>query len=49
MYNAASNNYPFGASLAYFTYLIDSIADPSGNVIGYRSLVPVGKWNYAAI
>ncbi len=39
--NAALNNYPFGSSLAFFTYLIDSIADPQGNVIGYRSLVPV--------
>jgi len=43
--NAASNNYPFGASLAYFTYLIDSIADPSGNLQGYKSLVPVGNGN----
>ena len=39
--NAASNNYPFGSSLAFFTYLIDSIADPQGNLIGYKSLVPV--------
>lgn len=39
--NAASNNYPFGSSLAFFTYLVDSIADPQGNVTGYKSLVPV--------
>jgi hypothetical protein len=39
--NAASNNYPYGSSLAFFTYLIDSIADPQGNLLGYRSLVPV--------
>lgn len=39
--NAAANNYPFGSSLAFFTYLVDSIADPSGNVTGYRSLVPL--------
>jgi hypothetical protein len=39
--NAASNNYPFGSSLAFFTYLVDSIADPQGNLTGYRSLVPV--------
>ncbi len=37
----ASNNYPFGSSLAFFTYLIDSIADPQGNVTGYKSFVPV--------
>ena len=41
----AANNYPFGASLAYFTYLIDSTADPFGNLTGYRSLVPVGNGN----
>ena len=39
--NAAANNYPFGSSLAFFTYLVDSLADPDGNLIGYRSLVPV--------
>jgi hypothetical protein len=39
--NAASNNYPFGSSLAFFTYLVDSLNDPQGNLIGYRSLVPL--------
>lgn len=39
--NAASNNYPFGSSLAFFTYLVDSIADPQGNLTGYKSLVPL--------
>jgi len=43
--NAAANNYPFGASLAYFTYLIDSMADPSGDLKGYKSMVPVGNGN----
>ena len=43
--DAAANNYPFGASLAFFTYLIDSIADGAGNLTGYRSLVPVGNGN----
>lgn len=42
----ASNNYPFGASLAFFTYLIDSTTDPeTGQLSGYRSLVPVGNGN----
>ena len=36
---AASNNYIFGSTLAFFTYLIDSVNDPQGNLIGYRSLV----------
>lgn len=39
--NSASNDYPFGSSLAFFTYLVDSIADPQGNLTGYKSLVPV--------
>jgi len=43
--NAAANNYPFGSSLAYFTYLIDYTLDSSGNLSGYRSLVPVGNGN----
>lgn len=36
--SATSNNYIFGSTLAYFTYLIDSVNDASGNLIGYRSL-----------
>lgn len=39
--DAASNNYITGSSLAFFTYLIDSVADAQGNLIGYRSLVPL--------
>ncbi|MFT4153112.1 hypothetical protein [Parafilimonas sp.] len=42
---SASNDYPFGSSLAFFTYLIDSISSPSGGLLGYRSLVPVGDGN----
>lgn len=42
--NEAANNYPFGASLAYFTYLIDNYFD-SGIFKGYQSLVPVGSGN----
>ena len=37
--NAASNNYPFGASLAFFTYLVDSTTNSSGN-IQYKTSVP---------
>jgi len=43
--NAALNNYPFGASLAYYTYLIDNDFDSNGNFTGYKSLVPVGDGN----
>ncbi|HNP24808.1 MAG TPA: hypothetical protein PKM63_14780 [Panacibacter sp.] len=38
---AAENNYIFGSSLAYRTYLIDS-TNSNGQLIGYKSLVPIG-------
>ena len=41
--SAADNNYIFGSSLAFRTYLIDTIADKSGNIIGYQSLVPISS------
>lgn len=41
--SAAENNYIFGSSLAFRTYLIDTIADASGNVAGYQSLVPISS------
>jgi hypothetical protein len=39
--SSAENNYIFGASLAYWTYLVDTIANAQGTVIGYQSQVPV--------
>lgn len=41
--NAALNNYIFGSSLAYRTYLVDTTADAKGNVTGYQSLVPISS------
>jgi len=38
---SALNNYIFGSSLAFRTYLIDTMADAKGNVKGYQSLVPI--------
>jgi len=38
----ASGNYPYGASLAYNTYLIDTTQNALGQVDGYQSYVPVG-------
>jgi hypothetical protein len=38
---AALNNYIFGSSLAFRTYLIDTTAGPNGAVTGYQSLVPI--------
>lgn len=35
--SSAEQNYIFGASLAYWTYLVDTISDAQGNVIGYQS------------
>jgi hypothetical protein len=43
--NEAASNYPFGASLAYYTFLIDTTLDANGDLNGYRSLVPVGNGN----
>ena len=39
--NAALNNYIFGSSLAFRTFLIDTIRGPGGAVTGYQSLVPI--------
>jgi len=39
--NAALNNYIFGSSLAFRTYLVDTTAAPNGAVNGYQSLVPI--------
>jgi hypothetical protein len=36
--NFAASNYPYGASLAFNTYLIDTISGPGNAVSGYRSL-----------
>jgi hypothetical protein len=38
--NAAMNNYIFGSSLAFNTYLIDTIRGAAGQVTGYQSRVP---------
>lgn len=39
--NAALSNYIFGSSLAFRTYLVDTIRGPGGAVAGYQSLVPI--------
>ncbi|MBS4042336.1 MAG: outer membrane protein transport protein [Chitinophagaceae bacterium] len=39
--NAALKNYIFGSSLAFRTYLVDTLADNTGKFIGYKSLVPI--------
>ena len=39
--NAVLNNYIFGSSLAYRTFLIDTIRGAAGQVLGYQSLVPL--------
>jgi len=38
---SALNNYIFGSSLAFRTYLVDTTADAKGAVTGYQSLVPI--------
>ncbi|TAN20067.1 MAG: hypothetical protein EPN37_02185 [Chitinophagaceae bacterium] len=41
--NDAAKNYPYGASLAFNTFLIDTLDNASGNMIGYQSYVPVSN------
>ncbi len=36
--NDAANNFPFGSSMAFNTYLIDTLQGPGGELEGYRSL-----------
>jgi len=36
--NKAANNFPYGSSLAFNTYLIDTISGPGNIINGYRSL-----------
>jgi hypothetical protein len=36
--NRAANDFPYGASLAFNTYLVDTVRGPGGSVAGYRSL-----------
>lgn len=40
---AAMNNYIFGSSLAFNTYLLDTINNDAGVFSGYKSLVPLGS------
>ena len=39
--NSALNNYIYGSSLAFRTYLVDTTANAAGHVTGYQSLVPI--------
>lgn len=39
--NAALGNYIYGSSLAFRTFLIDTIRGAGGEVMGYQSLVPI--------
>lgn len=39
--NAALSNYIFGSSLAFRTFLVDTISGPGGSLAGYQSLVPI--------
>ncbi|MDQ3843322.1 MAG: aromatic hydrocarbon degradation protein [Bacteroidota bacterium] len=39
--NTVASNYPFGTSLAFNTYWIDTVRGSSGQVTGYKSLAPV--------
>jgi hypothetical protein len=41
--NAALSNYIFGSSLAFRTYLVDTLRDATGKFIGYKTLVPISS------
>lgn len=41
--NAALSNYIFGSTLAFRTFLIDTLSGPGGTVAGYQSLVPISS------
>ena len=41
--NAALSNYIFGSSLAFRTFLVDTLRGPGGVVAGYQSLVPLSS------
>lgn len=41
--NAALGNYIFGSSLAFRTFLVDTLSGPGGAVAGYQSLVPISS------
>lgn len=41
--NAAASDYPFGSSLAFNTFLIDTISGPDNTIEGYRSQATVSS------
>jgi hypothetical protein len=41
--DAANANYIFGSSLAFRTYLIDTLSNTNGDLIGYKTLVPISS------
>lgn len=38
---SAERNYIFGSSLAFRTYLVDTLTGPGGTIAGFQSLVPI--------
>ena len=41
--NKAATNFPYSASLAFNTYLIDTLLNPNNTIKGYRSLAPIAS------
>lgn len=48
-FRQVEENYILGASLAWWTVLIDSISDQNRNIIGYQSLVPLSRDGSTAV
>jgi hypothetical protein len=41
--NKAATNFPYGSSLAFNTYLIDTLLNPNNTIKGYKSLAPTAS------
>ncbi len=40
-FDRLENDFPYGSSLAFWTFLIDTISDGQGNIAGYQSTTPL--------
>ncbi len=48
-FRQAEEDYILGSSLAFWTFLVDTLSDGAGNIIGYQSLVPISSTGAAAV
>jgi len=48
-FRQAEEDYVLGSSLAFWSFLVDTLSDGNGNIVGYQSLVPLAADGSAAI